>query len=130
MVIDTTSLDDALPCKPSEKTNNIDEILIPVTIENQRIHALLDDGANFSAVDKTFCDEHEIKVLPAKGYIQLASAETKVARIGITEELDIWYNNRHIKHSFEVMQLARYKKASIGKNLFNEFGIGYTGLVR
>lgn len=128
MVVDTTSLDDALPCKPSKKTNYIDEILIPVTIENQRIHALLHDGANFSAVDKTFCDEHGIKILPAKGYIQLASAKTKVARIGITEELDVWYNDRHIKHSFEVMQLARHKKASIGKNLFNEFGIGYTGL--
>lgn len=79
---------------------------------------LLDDGANFSALDKTFCQQHGIKIKPSKGYIQLASADTKVARIGITEELDVWYNGRHIKHSFGVMQLARDKKASIGKNLF------------
>lgn len=127
MIVDNTMLDDTLPCKSMDTENN-DEILIPVTIEQQRIHALLDDGANFSALDKTFCEQHSIKIKPVKGYIQLASAHNKVARIGTTEPLDIWYNNRHIRHSFEVMELARNKKASIGKNLFDAFGIGYTAL--
>ncbi|KAI9243021.1 hypothetical protein BDA99DRAFT_566948 [Phascolomyces articulosus] len=52
----------------------------------------------------------------------------KYERVGTMELLDVWYNGRNIKHSFEVMNLANNKTASIGKNLFNEFGIGYTGL--
>lgn len=122
-------IDDSLPCKSAKISRDVkDELLIPVTIEGQRIHALLDDGANFSAIDSSFCAKHKIKYSCVKGFIQLAAADKRVRRIGLTRPLDIWYNGRHIKRQLEVMNLANGKVASIGKNLFADFGIGYTGL--
>lgn len=128
-IVNDDDVYDGLPCKSHiKKQTECDEMLIPVTIEGQRIHALLDDGATFSSVSNKFCQITGIKIIPIHGYIQLASMQSKIKRIGITELLDLWYNGRHIQHSFEVMDLARNKQASIGKDLFNAFRIGYTGL--
>ncbi|KAG2212524.1 hypothetical protein INT45_001775 [Circinella minor] len=142
--VDNTT-DDGLPCKLTnkeqrknikEKTENKkktdinqeDETLIPITVEKRRVFSLLDGGATFSAIDRNFCNKENIKVLPVHGYICLASSDKKSERIGITEPLEVWHNGHCVKHSFEVMNITRSHPMSIGKNLFNSFGIGYTGL--
>ncbi|KAG2216784.1 hypothetical protein INT45_009671 [Circinella minor] len=108
--------------------NQEDETLIPITVEKRRVFSLLDGGATFSAIDRNFCNKENIKVLPVHGYICLASSDKKSERIGITEPLEVWHNGHCVKHSFEVMNITRSHLMSIGKNLFNSFGIGYTGL--
>ncbi|KAJ8651910.1 hypothetical protein O0I10_012518 [Lichtheimia ornata] len=109
---------------PAKKVNRTATIVDHDDIDD----SLPYDGANFSAVDSSFCQKHKIKYSHVKGFIQLAAADKQVRRIGLTRPLDIWYNGRHIKRQLEVMNLANGKVASIGKNLFADLGIGYTGL--
>ncbi|KAI7847014.1 hypothetical protein BDC45DRAFT_452535, partial [Circinella umbellata] len=110
------------------RTDDEDETLIPITVEKRCVLFLLDGGATFSAIDRDFCNKENIKVLPVHGYICLASSDKKSERIGITEPLEVWHNSHCVKHSFEVMKITRGHPMSIGKNLFNSFRIGYTGL--
>ena len=128
------STDDALPCKSKEKEekeqsiDQDDETLVFITVERRNILSLLDGGATFSAIDYKFCNKEKIRVIPVNGHILLASSEVKCQRIGVTEPLEICHNKRRVKHVFEVMNITRGHPMSIGKNLFKDLGIGYTGL--
>jgi hypothetical protein len=106
-----------------------DEIIIPVMIENERVSALLDSGANFSSVDTNFCKSMGWKINNVAGTIALADRSQVVNRLGVTEKLSVSYNRRQLSHRFEVMKLAREHPVSIGTDLMPHFGIAFTGLV-
>lgn len=107
-----------------------DEILIPITIDQKRVVALLDSGANFSSVDLDFCCKNNWTInKPKSGRIQLADTRQFTKRIRYTEKIQVLYNGRTVWDSFEVMCLARRHPVRIGTDLMPSFGIGYTGLV-
>ncbi|KAJ8651866.1 hypothetical protein O0I10_012559 [Lichtheimia ornata] len=121
---------DTLPCKSKTLSNreNKDEVLTPITIESHNIMALVDGGANFSALDVDFVKRLSLKIYPVQGTIGLASNEMSTPRIGITDPLNVVYNGRSYQHRFEVMNLARKHPMSIGWDLMHKMGIGYVGL--
>lgn len=123
--------DDVLPCKQTIVHTVTDQkVKVPMYIENKPISALVDGGANFSAISLQFCKQNniEIKSLDVEGFIQLAQSEHKVKRIGTTPMLAIRYNGKHCTSQFEVMDLAQGHVASIGTDLMPVLGIGYYGL--
>lgn len=127
-------MDEASQCKHARMANKhnphiSDEILIPITLQNQQVLALLDSGATFSSIDVNFCDRMNWGINKAEGEIHLADNNHVVKRMGITDRLKVRYNKRERMHEFEVMHLARGHAVSIGTDLMPHFGIGYTGLV-
>lgn len=114
-VVDDSDINDALPCKSNSSKHQkrvnqaplTDEIIMPITVEGQRIQALLDGVANFSALSLDFCQNNNIQLNKVSGSIQLADNSFSTARLGVTDALDVWYNGKNVKYKFEVMKLAR-----------------------
>ncbi|KAI8326425.1 hypothetical protein EDC96DRAFT_536481 [Choanephora cucurbitarum] len=97
-------------------------ILFPITVErNFRTLALLDCGADFSAVSLSFCKRHNFTIKSLSSYrnnfIKMADNNTTVKRLG-TCVLSTTCNQKTITHEFEVMNL----------NIMHVFGIGIYGL--
>ncbi|CDH52554.1 hypothetical protein RO3G_11965 [Lichtheimia corymbifera JMRC:FSU:9682] len=113
----------------NDTKSHADEITIPVMIENKRVLALLDSGANFSSIDTNFCKDLGIQIKHVKGNITLADSSIKLPRMGTTKKLEVSYNNIKVTHRFEVMSLARGHSVSIGTDLMQPFRIGFSGLV-
>ncbi|SAL97842.1 hypothetical protein [Absidia glauca] len=87
-------------------------------------------GANFSSINKTFCTEHNVPILPHKkeSNILLANAGISIKSYGYTSPITIKYNGSYYTCQLEVMELALGRTMSIGTDLMKTFGIGYTGL--
>jgi hypothetical protein len=126
--------------KCKQKNNKVDdlsrqyildnEINVPLFLENHKVLALLDSGANFSSVSHSFCLDHKITILKNKNNISilLADANSSIKSYGYTSPLQIRYNGSTFTCQLEVMDLAFNRTMSIGTDLMNKFGIGYTGL--
>lgn len=115
-------------------------ISVPLTLiqnnsmkPNLKVLAILDTGANFSAVDKNFCIKNKLVYKPFDNinnsceYIEMASDACKVERIGTTT-LSFKCKEKTYKHTFEVMNLSFNSKISIGLDLMSKLGIGIYGL--
>ncbi|KAI8326585.1 hypothetical protein EDC96DRAFT_535098 [Choanephora cucurbitarum] len=105
----------ALECKSKDQIvtkdfkNVTKSILFPITVErNFRTLALLDCGADFSAVSLSFCKRHNITIKSLSNYrnnfIKMADNNTTVKRLG-TCVLSTTCNQKTITHEFEVMNL-------------------------
>lgn len=121
---------DTLPCKSYEsiKQKESDEILTPIIVEEHKIKALLDTGANFSALDISFVKSTSIKYEKVYGSITFASSGVTIPRIGITAPLKVTYKGKVYQRQFEIMELPRKHPMCIGTDFMFELGIGYTGL--
>lgn len=130
--------DDKMSCK--HKKNKERELVhfidgetdVPIYVESVAIRALVDSGANFSSLNKSFCITNNIPILKyvegRQPIIRLASAESTIKCYGYTPELRLKYNGKSYTFKFEVMNLAFEKPMSIGTDLMKVLGIGYYGL--
>jgi hypothetical protein len=115
----------------SPSTQNVEgEICVPVIVDDVPVMALVDGGANFSALDKSFCEANKITVKPYKEPLLVGLADSKMSSViyGCTEEIQLHYNYTTYKVILDVMDLAAEREMSIGTDLMRMFGIGYTGL--
>ncbi|SAM00567.1 hypothetical protein [Absidia glauca] len=108
----------------------MNDINVPITIECIQTVALVDGGANFSALDQQFCLTNKI---PFDKHIQpvsisLAEDKTKGFIHGRTKAINVYYNGKSYKVEFDVMNLALQRSVSIGTDLMPLLGIAYTGL--
>ncbi|KAG0162196.1 hypothetical protein DFQ30_002752 [Apophysomyces sp. BC1015] len=108
-----------------ESAHPFDDDLMPI---DKISKALIDTGANFSAVDKNTCLINDWEIKPIAGSIKMAADNISTARIGITRVLEIKHNGHSIRHAFEVMALAEGVEVSVGTDIMTELGIGMTGL--
>ena len=134
-------LNDMSDCKLKNKKPRLDQddqiinqCLIPIYLEGKPLKALLDGGATFSAIDESFCINNKFKIIAADNHernnlIHLAHSDHTIKRIGYTEPLELRYNGKTLKHSFEIMKLANNQQVSVGADLMPLLGIGYYGLV-
>ncbi|SAM01524.1 hypothetical protein [Absidia glauca] len=100
------------------------------TLDDDEDDKLPYSGANFSSINKNFCTEHNVPILPHKkeSNILLANAGISIKSYGYTPPITIKYNGSYYTCQLEVMDLALGRTMSIGTDLVKTFGIGYTGL--
>ncbi len=72
----------------------------PILIQNKRILGLVDTGAEISVINKTLCNANNWSYTPVDGKIIYAGKNDAVKRMGITEPLQLQYNNRQVTHRF------------------------------
>ncbi|SAL98522.1 hypothetical protein [Absidia glauca] len=113
-----------------ENELNPDSFVVPIQIESHRTFALLDSGANFSSLDRTFILNKQISFSSINGNIQLADNHYSTKRIGKTNALNVTYNSKAHKISFEVMDLPKNESYTcvIGTDYFQKLGIFLVGL--
>ena len=102
--------------------------IVPVILQNERLFALVDTGAEVSALDQKIVNKLKLKVHPGSGQLLMADRQFSIDRIGITEPVDFSHNGKKIKHSFEVMNLSKGVDVSIGTDIMIAIGISLGGL--
>ncbi|CDH61439.1 hypothetical protein RO3G_15169 [Lichtheimia corymbifera JMRC:FSU:9682] len=99
----------------------------PILIQNKRLLGLVDTGAEISVINKTLCDANNWSYTPVDGKIIYAGKNDAVKRMGITEPLQLQYNNRRVTHRFEVMDLEPYNLI-LGFDILPKLGISLHGV--
>ncbi|SAL96765.1 hypothetical protein, partial, partial [Absidia glauca] len=146
MQLDAEDDYDKMSCKSAMHTNKRDQDLtdssplnfdnvpgdvnVPIIIENLRVIALVDGGANFSSLDQNFCISNKIQIEyhPHPVPIGLADSDATGYIYGTTKPLTVYYGSKTYKVSFDVMNLAMRRSVVIGSDLMPTLGIAYTGL--
>ncbi|OAD73063.1 hypothetical protein PHYBLDRAFT_146376 [Phycomyces blakesleeanus NRRL 1555(-)] len=85
-------------------------------------------GATISSVNTKLCSKFGWSIIPCKGKIVLATSNAIAHRLEVTKPIKVFYNNKHITHSFEVLDLAENIDVSIGTDLMPSLGIHLLGL--
>ncbi|KAJ8651514.1 hypothetical protein O0I10_012927 [Lichtheimia ornata] len=99
----------------------------PILVQNKRLLGLVDTGAEISVINKTLCDANNWSYTPVDGKIMYAGKNDVVKRVGITEPLQLQYNNRQFTHRFEVMDLEQYNLI-LGFDILPKLGISLQGV--
>ncbi|OAD73082.1 hypothetical protein PHYBLDRAFT_71588 [Phycomyces blakesleeanus NRRL 1555(-)] len=102
--------------------------LVPISLEEEKLWALVDTGATISSVSTKICSKLGWPTIPRNGKIVLATNNAIAHRLGVTKPIKVFYNNKHIIHSFEVLDLAENIDVSIGTDLMPSLGIHLLGL--
>ncbi|SAL97266.1 hypothetical protein, partial, partial [Absidia glauca] len=104
--------------------------IVPITVENQPIWALIDSGCNFSSLNRNFVINKNFPFTKTFGSIGLADALHSTKRIGKTNPLTVLYNAKTRTLQFEVMNLPSKEKYEcvIGTDSFAKLGIFFYGL--
>ncbi|SAM05292.1 hypothetical protein [Absidia glauca] len=113
--------------KSSQSNQEIDgEVCVPVLVGTIPVMALVDGGANFSALDRQFCLDNKITVVPYEEPISIGLADSKMQSVlqGRTQELQIHYNYTTYTVTLDVMDLAASKDMSIGTDLMRTLDRG------
>jgi hypothetical protein len=97
------------------KGTNDNSITFPILVNNRKVMTILDTGANFSSVNKTYCLKNNISYFNVQNndVIKLADSSSSIKRIGYTN-LNIKCNGKSFTHNFEVMNLTNNHDLSIG----------------
>jgi transposase InsO family protein len=128
--------EDLLTCKSHKRKTqcdnpnaNMSSIIVPLTIENHRLFALVDTGATFSSICYSFFINTSWILNKKQGSIILASTG-QVDRVGVTNNLSLTYNGKNYEHVFEIMKYHPDEKYQciIGTDLFSKLGMFITGL--
>ena len=117
--------------KTKQTGTNDDSIMVPITLQNKNIMALLDTGASTSAINIDYVKANKLSVVPYTehmGDIILAVKNMKIPRIGKVEHLKIEHNNKTVHHTFEVMPLSENTQVVIGLDLMPKVGTAISGL--
>ncbi|SAM06208.1 hypothetical protein [Absidia glauca] len=81
-----------LECKLVGKKRKADaksSFVVPLTLENEKLYALVDTGCTFSSIDKRFVNKRSFVIEKEHGTITLAANGMKLERIGKTKKLEI-----------------------------------------
>ncbi|OAD72575.1 hypothetical protein PHYBLDRAFT_169703 [Phycomyces blakesleeanus NRRL 1555(-)] len=95
---------------------------------HKKLWALVDTRATISSVNTKLCSKFGWSIIPHKGKIVLATSNAIAHRLGVTKLIKVLYNNKHITHSFEFLDLAENIDVSIGTDLMPSLGIHLLGL--
>ncbi|KAG0161741.1 hypothetical protein DFQ30_005923, partial [Apophysomyces sp. BC1015] len=95
---------------------------------NKRYQGLIDTGAEISVINRKICLANKWHFSSVSGKIHYAGKGHSVNRIGITELLEIKYNNRTITHQFEVMDLSDTTDIILGYDILPKLGITLQGV--
>lgn len=98
--------------------------MVPITINDQKLMALLDTGANVSVVSESIIEQLDLFVIPktSQSSISLAHADSSIPRIGTTPITTLVCGAKSVHHQFEVMRLPLDIPAIIGMDLFDSLG--------
>ncbi|OBZ81189.1 Retrovirus-related Pol polyprotein from transposon opus, partial [Choanephora cucurbitarum] len=104
-----------------------------IMINNEKILAMLDTGADTSVINKNYDFEDRSiveNIIPAKGTLEFIDENSSVSRIGRTQPLEIRYRGKPVfLHSFEVMAMRPTRPALlVGKDLAPKLGITVSNL--
>ena len=99
----------------------------PLLIQNKRLLGLIDTGAEISVINKAVCDANKWSYSPVSGKILFAGKDSTVKRIGMTEPLELRYNQRTFTHQFEVMDMEQHN-VILGYDLLPKLGIALLGV--
>ena len=115
--------------KPREANKLSDELLVPCRINNVKVMALIDSGADISIIDKEVAKRLKLKSSPSKGYISgFSDTDTKTPKIGHCH-VTLSFGNRHLLQvKLELWPSVNGCDLIIGRDLFKALGIGITGL--
>jgi len=106
--------------------------LSPVLIEEQRLMALVDTGADVSIINKNILRKnkhfHHIKINPIRGQFMLAKKGAVASRDGTTSLLNVSYNGHQHKHSFEILELDDGIDVILGRDIFPFIGVTLNGV--
>ncbi|KAG1168619.1 hypothetical protein G6F70_009027 [Rhizopus microsporus] len=85
------------------KGTNDNSITFPILVNNRKAMTILDTGANFSSVNKTYCLKNNISYFNVQNndVIKLADSSSFIKRIGYTN-LNIKCNGKSFTHKFEL----------------------------
>jgi len=112
--------------KPNEAVPNA--IVLPIALQGEQVFALLDTGSTVSVLDASLIRKLQLVMLPVLGSIKLASQDVKVPRIGIAQNVHLQYQQKSIRHNFEVMHLPEGYNVIIGMDLLSVIGLSVQGL--
>lgn len=112
-------------------TDTAQYLLVPITIQIEKVMALVDTGATTSFITPTIANT--IKAVLNKDIIvnttvSLAQHGSKATLFGLAENIHIKYNGKQRQHDFLVMELSGDAPVTIGLDLMPKLGIGVTGL--
>lgn len=114
-----------------------ESLLLPLTLQtNKQVLGILDTGANKSFITPTLLKELEeldsnfvINKKEVKNIIVSLAEKNSTANIlGLVENVKIFYNGKHVVHSFLVMELAGNTPVTVGLDLMTKLGISINGL--
>ncbi|KAG1464221.1 hypothetical protein G6F56_005129 [Rhizopus delemar] len=114
-----------------QKDNWADQssILTPIYIQNDKLLALIDTGAECSVISLNYCLKNKISYVMSSTHSSLNAAGNNSVRIyGITENLNINYNGINTKHSFHVINMDEELSLYLGMDILPKLGIGLTGV--
>jgi transposase InsO family protein len=104
------------------------QVLVPCSVANIQAFALLDSGADLSAINTEFAKKHHLKVQHRDGKAKSAEAVDGTLLVldkYVVAELKI--GDKQILHEFEVLKLTD-GDLLLGYNLWPHFGLGISGL--
>jgi hypothetical protein len=106
--------------------------LSPFLLQTSREVALVDSGANISLLSKAIVQKLSLKINPFSPHqtnkVTLAD-NNESNLLGMTDEIEVKYNGRTIKHAFNVIeQMSDNIEAIFGCDIFPKLGIALTGV--
>lgn len=87
--------------------------IVPAVIASHKINAQLDSGADISLMDFNLTKNLNILVFPHEQPLQLASKDSKIKTSHITEEVEIVFGVKTVKHCCLVGPSTTPKRSSI-----------------
>jgi len=111
-------------------TKNSFSLYTPILLQKTRALGLIDTGADFSVLNKSFLINNKIRFFSKNGLLNLAGRNNHVNRIGVTESIEICYNGKTSFHSFEIMDFDSSDKFDVilGNDILPQLGITLSGV--
>ena len=97
----------------------------PFLLNNNRLMALVDTGADMSFISKQIVDK--LNVNPTEGLL-LADKDKSPKRLGVTDKMDVGYKRQTIAHEFEVLNMSNETDAIFGRDILPKLGIHLIGV--
>ena len=105
--------------RESSNYESVNSIEFPCLVNNRKVIAVLDTGANVSLIDLNLVEEMQLVIEPRQGVIQLAVKGGKESQIGVTR-VNLKAGDESVDVNLEVAKLGSEVKLLIGMDLFEK----------
>lgn len=105
--------------------------MVPITIQDERVMALVDTGATTSFITPILANTIKAvlnKDIISSTTVSLAQNGSEATLYGLAQNIHITYDGKQRVHDFLVMELSGDAPVTIGLDLMPKLGIGITGL--
>lgn len=106
----------------SGKFGNNHNILVPVTIDDYPVYAILDTGADKSVMSESLVNKLKLKKEPSDYKVSLATKDSEINEVSVCKHT-ISTTNKTIEHEFVVINMANEIEMLIGSDLYPSLGI-------